>query len=67
MNELQLSLVVARDLEEPTVFSQASLPAQRVTTGLAESAAAGLVAGLIVGVVVALVRERLRGRSPGPA
>ena len=64
VNALQLSLVVARDLEQPSLFSLASLPAQRITTRLPLSIAAGLVAGLIVGIVAALVRERMRKRRP---
>jgi capsular polysaccharide biosynthesis protein len=64
LQSLELTRVVARDVEQPTLFSKASLPAQRVTQGLSLAIVAGLVAGLVVGCVVALVRERVRRRRP---
>ncbi len=63
LQSLQLARVVARDVEQPTLFSKASLPAKRVTPGFSLAIAAGLVAGLVVGCVVALVRERVRRRA----
>jgi capsular polysaccharide biosynthesis protein len=65
LQSLQLARVVARDVEQPSLFSKASLPAKRVTPGFSLAIAAGLVAGLVVGCVVALVRER--GRRPAAA
>jgi capsular polysaccharide biosynthesis protein len=62
LQSLQLTRVVAREVEQPSVFSKASLPAQRVTQGSTLAIGAGLIAGLIVGCVLALVRERIRGR-----
>jgi capsular polysaccharide biosynthesis protein len=62
LQSLEVARVVARDVEQPTLFSKASLPAQRVTQGLSLAIVAGLIAGLIVGCVVALARERIRRR-----
>ena len=55
--------MVARDVEQPNLFSKASTPAQRVTQGASLAIVAGLIAGLIVGCVLALVRERIRRRG----
>jgi len=60
----ELARVVARDIEMPSLFSEASAPAGRVSPGLALAALAGIVAGLVVGIAAALVRERLRRSSP---
>jgi capsular polysaccharide biosynthesis protein len=62
LQSLELTRVVARDVEQPNLFSKASTPAQRVTQGLSLAIAAGLIAGLIVGCVLALLRERIRRR-----
>jgi capsular polysaccharide biosynthesis protein len=67
VQSLQLARVVARDVEQPNVFSKASRPAQRITQGLSLAVAAGLIAGLIVGCVLALVRERMRRRRGAAA
>ena len=63
VQSLQLTRVVAREVEQPSVFSTASLPAQRVTQGTSLAVAAGVIAGLIVGCVLALVRERIHRRA----
>jgi capsular polysaccharide biosynthesis protein len=62
LQSLELTRVVARDIEQPNLFSKASAPAQRVTQGTSLAVVAGLIAGLIVGCVLALVRERIRRR-----
>jgi capsular polysaccharide biosynthesis protein len=62
LQSLELTRVVAREVEQPSVLSTASTPAQRVTQGTSLAVVAGLIAGLIVGCVLALVRERIRRR-----
>lgn len=64
LRNAELSLLVARDVEQPYVFSKASLPATRVTPGMVLAGVAGAVAGLVVGIAAALVRERVRRPKP---